>query len=269
VFSDFGQPDVVISDNGPQFSSQEFRDFCKSHSIKHSTSSPLHPSGNGQVERSVGSIKVMMHKCLSEGQDWYKGLTTIRNTPIGEGLLSPSELLQGRVLKDDYPVEVKRYQVQSYDLEQVRMLLGFRKSKDKYYHDQHSRQEKTLLVPGQQVHLKTAAGAWRHGEVQDIVGDRSYLVKTGKTEVRRNRKDLRPSQVQVSAQLPLPVTAYNPIVATAESGKSAVTRDDSISGKDNCDPEPLPMSAADAQPVSRAGRRLRKPKWHDDYQMSF
>ena len=148
-----------MSDNGPQFSGYEFKTFCNSKGIKHKTSSPLHPSGNGQVERVVGTIKAMMHKCLSDdGSDWLEGLTAIRNTPVADGLPSPSELLQGRCLKDKHPVSIDRYKVNAYDLEMVRQKLGNKKSTEKYYYDNHAKSEKSTLKEGQQVQFRAATG---------------------------------------------------------------------------------------------------------------
>ena len=57
VFSRHGIPEVVRSENGPQYSSQEFAAFSKAYSFKHITSSPLYPQSNGQVKRTVDSEK--------------------------------------------------------------------------------------------------------------------------------------------------------------------------------------------------------------------
>jgi len=172
VFADFGRPEVVISDNGPQFSGYDFKTFCSIRGIRHKTSSPLHPSGNGQVERAVGTIKGMMHKCLSDGRDeWLDGLTSIRNTPVADGLPSPSELLQGRYLKDSHPVEVDKYKVHAYDLEMIRQKLGDKKSVEKYYHDNHAKSEKSNIKPGQQVQFRTGTGEWKTGEIDRLVND--------------------------------------------------------------------------------------------------
>jgi hypothetical protein len=40
TFARFGVPKQVISDNGPQFSSREFREFAERFKFKHTTSSP-------------------------------------------------------------------------------------------------------------------------------------------------------------------------------------------------------------------------------------
>ena len=42
-FARHGIPDVLISDNGPQYSSDEFRQFASHWEFKHITSSPKHP----------------------------------------------------------------------------------------------------------------------------------------------------------------------------------------------------------------------------------
>ncbi|XP_050263909.1 uncharacterized protein LOC126708137 [Quercus robur] len=46
----FGFPRTIISDNGWQFDSQSFRDFCSNIGIKSQFSSPRHPQANGQIE---------------------------------------------------------------------------------------------------------------------------------------------------------------------------------------------------------------------------
>ena len=46
----FGIPLMIISDNGRQFDSQGFRDFCSGLGINNQFSSPRHPQANGQTE---------------------------------------------------------------------------------------------------------------------------------------------------------------------------------------------------------------------------
>ena len=48
VFARYGVPRIIVSDNGPQFISEEFRNFCKSYAIHHVTSKT-----NGLAERAA------------------------------------------------------------------------------------------------------------------------------------------------------------------------------------------------------------------------
>ena len=60
VFSHYGIPEIVISDNGPQYSSNEFDTFAKKYNFHHVTSSPLFPQSNGQVEQAVQTVKRLL-----------------------------------------------------------------------------------------------------------------------------------------------------------------------------------------------------------------
>ena len=44
MFSANGLPEQLVTDNGPQFVSEEFASFCRSNGIKHICVSPYHPS---------------------------------------------------------------------------------------------------------------------------------------------------------------------------------------------------------------------------------
>ena len=47
----------IVTDNGPQFTSDIFKSFCNQYNIKHIFCAPFHPSSNGQAERLVQSPK--------------------------------------------------------------------------------------------------------------------------------------------------------------------------------------------------------------------
>ena len=64
TFARFGIPDEVISDNGPQFSSFEFKKFSDHYGFKHTTSSPYFSQSNGQAERCVQTVKNLIKKGL-------------------------------------------------------------------------------------------------------------------------------------------------------------------------------------------------------------
>ena len=60
LFATHGLPEVIFSDNGPQFVAQEIKNFLKSNGIRHCLSSPYHPASNGEVERAVRTFKESM-----------------------------------------------------------------------------------------------------------------------------------------------------------------------------------------------------------------
>ncbi|CAI6364555.1 unnamed protein product [Macrosiphum euphorbiae] len=62
MFARFGIPFSIVSDNGPPFSSLEFKQFMSEWDIEHITSSPHYYQSNGLAERSIQSIKKLLKK---------------------------------------------------------------------------------------------------------------------------------------------------------------------------------------------------------------
>ena len=99
VFSRHGIPEEVKSDNGLQYSPQEFAAFSKAYNFKYVTSSPLYPQSNGLAEKMVQTVK----KILRQSNDIHKGLLEYRSTPMPWYNLSPVELSMGRRLSTQLP----------------------------------------------------------------------------------------------------------------------------------------------------------------------
>jgi transposase InsO family protein len=52
LYSQHGVPETIVSDNGPQFTAQDFKEFCKANAITHILSPPyIHP----QMDKPKGS----------------------------------------------------------------------------------------------------------------------------------------------------------------------------------------------------------------------
>jgi hypothetical protein len=60
----FRVPRHITVDNGTQFDSQNFREYCKSLGIQLCFASVKHPQSNGAVERANGIICIGISKCL-------------------------------------------------------------------------------------------------------------------------------------------------------------------------------------------------------------
>ena len=82
IFTEFGHPFVLKSDNGPCYTSREFHDFLEFYKVHHITSSPHHPQSNGFAEALVGISKKLMEKFIKDGKPWNYGLLQYRVTPI-------------------------------------------------------------------------------------------------------------------------------------------------------------------------------------------
>ena len=59
-FLNFGIPEEIMTDNGPQFVAKSFSDFCKSNGIKCSFMPPYHPASNGAAEHAAQVVKQAM-----------------------------------------------------------------------------------------------------------------------------------------------------------------------------------------------------------------
>jgi len=57
IFSRFGVPKTLVTDNGAEFTSREMNNFCISNGITKKETPPYHPASNGAAERSVQTIK--------------------------------------------------------------------------------------------------------------------------------------------------------------------------------------------------------------------
>ena len=68
LFSLYGLPEQIATDNGPQFSAQEFSEFLKLHGVKHYRSTLYHPATNEVVERLVKTFKAAMRIGKKEGE---------------------------------------------------------------------------------------------------------------------------------------------------------------------------------------------------------
>ncbi|XP_033763408.1 uncharacterized protein K02A2.6-like [Pecten maximus] len=82
IFSRFGIPEKVVSDNGPHYSSQEFVEFSRQYDFVHVTSSPRYPQSNGLAEKYAQIAKRILKKAKYDSRDPYLGMLEYRTTPL-------------------------------------------------------------------------------------------------------------------------------------------------------------------------------------------
>ena len=100
-------PERILSDNGPEFRSEEFNDALKKYDIQHVYSTPYKASSNGCVERSNRTIIQLLKGVADENQDWDELMPKVvivhnntKHSTIGK---SPSDL----IMKESHEYENK------------------------------------------------------------------------------------------------------------------------------------------------------------------
>ncbi|XP_046571617.1 uncharacterized protein K02A2.6-like [Haliotis rubra] len=234
IFGRHGIPDIVVSDNGPQYSSYTFKTFSEDYRFNHITSSPRYPQSNGEAERAVKTIK----QTLKKATDPYLALLTYRSTPLQCGY-SPAQLLMGRNLRTTLPVHPSQLEPHLPSSQEVDS--SFKQSKQRQKSDYDSRHRSRNLPPvkeGDKV-LVDDPEATREAEVYKKANTpRSYYVKSGDNLLRRNRKHLvlLPPQLQSTSHrselLQSPVSTQ-PQSSSDIPPNSTVTRSGRVSTKPN------------------------------------
>lgn len=223
-------------------STQLFRDFNKEWDIIHNPTSPLFPRANGQVERTIQTIKATMTKALCEGKELSVVLLNYRATPMN-GLASPAEMLMGRRIRTLIPAH-PRSLLPHYPHALLHKKLKARQQAQHKHGDQHA-QVLPLLQKKQPVwywHGKK----WEKAVVTQVGPEpRRYRVTApnGQTYTR-NRHHLR---VRTSSRNPQ-VTAedYYPVGTTVGASH----------------PEETSLRCVPSQPqhrATRSGRTVRVP----------
>ncbi|KAK3785639.1 hypothetical protein RRG08_010039 [Elysia crispata] len=176
-----GIPCKVIADNMP-FNSQEFRKFAKEWDFHISTTSPLHPQANGQVQRFVAIIKSAMKK----SEDPNIAILQYRNTPITGLKYSPAQLLFNRRLRDNIPT--LKMKSKPFIPPKARQDLMARQQKQKLFYDRHSKSSAQDFRKGDKIKKK-----WIEGKIHDKHHTRSYWIDTdnNQTAYRRNTRFMR------------------------------------------------------------------------------
>ena len=113
-FNLFGVPEAIVSDNGPQYSSDEYDEYAKERNIRLIHSSPYHSSGNGLAEAAVRNIKELLKKYEGNWKKFQRGLMLWRNMPNKSGK-SPAEMFLGHRQRTILPLLPGQYDFQIED----------------------------------------------------------------------------------------------------------------------------------------------------------
>lgn len=240
IFSRHGIPDKLVSDNGPQYNSETFRNFAHNYGFQHVTSSPKYPQGNGEAERAVQTVK----RLLAEAKDPYIALLTYRSTPLQHGK-SPAELLMGRKLQSTLPSHPSILVPKWKGISEFRKIDSKLKDIQKMNYDHsHRVQTKSMLKSGDNVWVKNQ-NTCIPGIVKQSTNERSYIIDTPRGSIRRNRRHLSKTSMPVLVKTEEPL--HSEIGEDWEDFDPGIVRNES-SGE-----------MTSSQTVTRSGRVSKAP----------
>ena len=181
IFATFGLPKQLVSDNGPQFVSVEFKNFVDRNGIKHIHSAFYKPASNGAAERMVQIVKSALNKYVVEGRggslrqrlDGF--LLTYRLTPQSTTGQSPTDIVFKQKVRCKFDLLKPDLKSHVIDKQEKTMLNCDRQLRTFYVGD-------TVRVrnPGRN-HDKCK---WFVGVVTKVLGSRNYEVKVGSRTVK-------------------------------------------------------------------------------------
>jgi len=181
VFSRFGPPTIIHSDQGRNFESNLMQEVCSLMGIHKSRTTAYHPQCDGQVERQNRTLQEMLAAFVSEHKDdwdsWVSLAVYAYNTSCHESTgFSPYELVFGRSprtpLELDLDIPLKHPCSQSEYSQSVRKVLhslnhkaraNLHQSRQKQQNSQSSVTNKwSPFIPGSSVWLRCPK-SWKFG----------------------------------------------------------------------------------------------------------
>ena len=120
MFARNGFPREIISDNGSQFTSEQFQTFIRSYGILHKTSVPWHPALQGLVVRFVQSFKMAIKSATIDSGSLHQ--------KIGSFLLaykSPAKLFLKRNLRSHLDL-IKQNVKDTVEKKQLKNVSGYK-----------------------------------------------------------------------------------------------------------------------------------------------
>ena len=185
-------PKQLVTDNGPQFVSDEFRKFTEGWGIEHMTISPHHSQANGKCEAAVKVAKRMLRKTTKSGEDQYLALLNVRNVPTQGVDSSPAQRLLGRRTRTLLPTTQSLLEPRNpVNPHEPVNLRSNQESQAKYYN--RTAHDIPILRPCDTVRMKPFAlgqKSWDKAQVTKRLDERSYEVQSTGTTSRRKRQHL-------------------------------------------------------------------------------
>ena len=144
---------------------------------------PLFPQSNGQVERTVKTVK----RLIRDSQYPYMAIMTFRSTPFAWCKRSPAELLMGRRIRGNIPILTSELILDwSYLDDFCLQNKHFKEQQKEKYNRRHGVQDLPPIPDDTDVWVTTGNQPATGTVLQPANTSRSYIVNTPTGQVRRN-----------------------------------------------------------------------------------
>lgn len=155
IFARFGFPISITADNGSQFTSDEFKNYCKECGIQLISTIPYWPQQNGEVERQNRSILKRLIISQNTGRNWVNDLNDYllmyRTTQHSTTLKTPAELLfNGRNVRDKLPSMSQPLEIDQETADRDKE----KKEREKQYADERRHAKESEIQAGDEVLVK-------------------------------------------------------------------------------------------------------------------
>ena len=185
LFAVLGIPEDIVTDNGPQFR-DEFKNCCRKLDIKHSTSSPYHPQGNGKAENAVKSVKRILKKCKNSE---HLALLEFNTTITEDYTTLPAERFFWRRCRGQM-ITTKKSLRPKYNTKEEDIIINILIITQKKYHDSNVRERKELKKEQPVLMKKPGETTWSIGKSKEMLAERKYLIEVDEKQYVKNRRDL-------------------------------------------------------------------------------
>lgn len=224
VFCCSGVADTLYSDNGPQFTSSDFKSFLSRWQVSHVTSTPYYPQSNGRAEAAVKSVKKMLRTCWDfrnqcvSHERWAKAMLQYRNTPTSDGR-SPAVILYGHPVQDMVPAHRrsfdKAWQPSTATSESI---AEANQTKVQEYYNAGAHALQPLSVGDQVAVQDPVSNRWSHyGVICEVSPHRRYYIRMANGKIMtRNRRFLRRRYTMRAQASPCTTIASDPSEASSE-----------------------------------------------------
>lgn len=182
-FARHGIPQVFMSDNGRQFSLEEFRKFAKEWKFEHRTSTPYYAQANDLAERNVQTVKQLMKKCSHKLQDVWLAILHFRASARDSQISSPGERLFSRKLRTTLPIDESLLKPKLQKGVQTQITKQRERSAN---YANRGRKDLRDLFDNEWI-LVSVGKKWKYGSVLQRINQRDYWVQVRGKQYRRNR----------------------------------------------------------------------------------